>query len=133
LGRKQAFTAQNSWPLGVSQNPFVLGLKIEVQLAPLGFLSLLPKDARQLVELRKLSRGSCRGSVALVRFEQKCAKSPIDFAGIFRLSLPDFSPMQRCLQPTVGKDWRVLFPVLAAYSYDLFDYRSEDFALAQLR
>lgn len=30
------------------------------------------------------------------------------------------------IQATKDKDWRALFPVLASYSYDLFDYRAED-------
>ena len=30
------------------------------------------------------------------------------------------------LHATEGKDWRALFPVLASYPYDLFDYRAED-------
>jgi hypothetical protein len=36
------------------------------------------------------------GIVALSRFERKCAKSPIDFAGISRVGLTDFSLIQRC-------------------------------------
>jgi nucleoside-diphosphate-sugar epimerase len=32
-----------------------------------------------------------------------------------------------------GKDWRAVFPALAAYPYDLFDYRLEDAMLARLR
>ena len=27
---------------------------------------------------------------------------------------------------TAGKDWRALFPVLASYPFDLFDYQTED-------
>jgi nucleoside-diphosphate-sugar epimerase len=37
------------------------------------------------------------------------------------------------LRPTEGKDWRALFPVLAAYPYDLFDYQAEDAWLASPR
>ncbi len=37
------------------------------------------------------------------------------------------------VQAAAGKDWRVLFPVLAAYPYDLFDYQVEDALLARLR
>jgi nucleoside-diphosphate-sugar epimerase len=32
-----------------------------------------------------------------------------------------------------GKDWRAVFPALAAYAYDLFDYQLEDAMLARLR
>jgi nucleoside-diphosphate-sugar epimerase len=31
---------------------------------------------------------------------------------------------------TAGRDWRALLPTLASYPYDLFDYASEDAALA---
>jgi hypothetical protein len=37
------------------------------------------------------------------------------------------------VQATAGMDWRVVFPALAAYPYDLFDYRLEDAMLARLR
>jgi nucleoside-diphosphate-sugar epimerase len=30
------------------------------------------------------------------------------------------------IRATEGKDWRALFPVLASYPYDLFDYQTED-------
>jgi nucleoside-diphosphate-sugar epimerase len=30
------------------------------------------------------------------------------------------------VQATEGEDWRALFPVLASYPYDLFDYQTED-------
>jgi hypothetical protein len=30
------------------------------------------------------------------------------------------------LHTTADKDWRALFPVLASYPYDLFDYQAED-------
>ncbi len=34
------------------------------------------------------------------------------------------------VEAATGRDWRALFPVLAGYSYDLFDYRAEDAFLA---
>jgi nucleoside-diphosphate-sugar epimerase len=37
------------------------------------------------------------------------------------------------VRAAAGKDWRVLFPGLAAYPYDLFDYRLEDAMLARPR
>ncbi len=37
------------------------------------------------------------------------------------------------VRAATGKDWRVVFPALAAYPYDLFDYRLEDAMLARLR
>jgi nucleoside-diphosphate-sugar epimerase len=37
------------------------------------------------------------------------------------------------LHATEGKDWRALFPVLASYSYDLFDYQAEDLRLKYYR
>ena len=37
------------------------------------------------------------------------------------------------VQVTAGRDWRVLLPTLASYPYDLFDYPSEDAALATVR
>lgn len=37
------------------------------------------------------------------------------------------------IQATTTKDWRGLFPILASYPFDLFDYASEDKALATVR
>jgi len=37
------------------------------------------------------------------------------------------------VQTTAGRDWRALLPTLASYPYDLFDYASEDAALATVR
>ena len=37
------------------------------------------------------------------------------------------------VQAAAGKDWRAVFPALAAYPYDLFDYQLEDAMLARLR
>ena len=37
------------------------------------------------------------------------------------------------IQATEGKDWRALFPVLASYPFDLFDYQTEDALLAKFR
>jgi hypothetical protein len=37
------------------------------------------------------------------------------------------------VQATEGADWRALFPVLASYPYDLFDYQAEDALLGSLR
>jgi nucleoside-diphosphate-sugar epimerase len=37
------------------------------------------------------------------------------------------------VRAAAGKDWRVVFPALAAYPCDLFDYRLEDAMLARLR
>ena len=37
------------------------------------------------------------------------------------------------MQATEGKDWRALFPVLASYPLDLFDYQTEDALLGKFR
>ena len=37
------------------------------------------------------------------------------------------------LEATEGRDWRALFPVLASYPYDLFDYQAEDTWLESCR
>jgi nucleoside-diphosphate-sugar epimerase len=37
------------------------------------------------------------------------------------------------VRAAAGRDWRVVFPALAAYPYDLFDYQLEDAMLARLR
>ena len=37
------------------------------------------------------------------------------------------------IQATEGKDWRALFPVLASYPFDLFDYQTEDAMLGNFR
>jgi nucleoside-diphosphate-sugar epimerase len=37
------------------------------------------------------------------------------------------------VRAAAGKDWRVVFPALAVYPYDLFDYGLEDAVLARLR
>ena len=37
------------------------------------------------------------------------------------------------IQATEGKDWRAVFPVLASYPFDLFDYQAEDALLGTLR
>jgi hypothetical protein len=37
------------------------------------------------------------------------------------------------VRAAAAKDWRVLFPELAAYPYDLFDYRLKDATLARLQ
>jgi hypothetical protein len=34
------------------------------------------------------------------------------------------------VKAAVGRDWRTIFPVLASYPHDLFDYPSEDIFLA---
>jgi hypothetical protein len=53
-------------------------------------------DPHQLVNRVDLLRWlALLGSVALTRLERKCAKLPIDFAGIFHLDWPIFSPMQQ--------------------------------------
>ena len=36
------------------------------------------------------------------------------------------------IQATAGKDWRALFPVLASYPFDLFDYQTEDAMLRKI-
>jgi hypothetical protein len=71
----------------------LMGIKEDVKTAGKAI-----NEVRQKQIKRGIHRYRARqGSVALSRrIERKCAKSPIDFAGIFHLGLADFSPMQQC-------------------------------------